>query len=290
MIEKTPAPVPPPSRRAVALAGRPSGTPEAAEDARAAPRVRGRDAPRLVRSQAVPEFPSNRRRAALRVIPGGPAMTDDDAEDGFLGALGSLEAILRAEAWFLDRVWSRIETARPLDAAGIKQTLNHDFLIHLAQFLFLFRAIDCRDRNAVSRFIDSHNAKVRSDIARGVAGRSEREKRKAIFTDARRAKVVESCAALNAPAFSVTELAHFLTDFMSEPTATRMINDLVFAGVLGAIEDPRADAATNRVLIRSPGFLEDTYQTSLLRMRAAILAETDMAGVVQEPAVGGRRP
>ena len=134
-----------------------------------------------------------------------------------------------------------------------------------------------RDRNALSTFIDAHNRKVESDIENNLIDRSVKEVRKTLFKDARKSKIIESCYALGRPAFAITELAHFLTDFMSEAAATRMIDDLVLARVLSRIEDTRIEAADNRKLIVSDGFLENTYAKSLLFSRHGWVRDTDAA-------------
>jgi len=208
---------------------------------------------------------SAKPKPEFRVIEGGEAkmMDDDDPQAAYRRAVTILEQNLLTEQWFCDQVYARVDETLGEESDSVKGKLNHDFLVHLAQFFFLFSSLDMSDRNSLSAFIDAHNAKVEVDISRGLIQGSEREKRKAIFKDARKSKVIESCVYLRRPAFAITELAHFLTDFMSEATATRMIDDLVLARVLSRKDDDRIEAADNRKLIVSDGFLENTYAKSL---------------------------
>ncbi|MFK8035883.1 MAG: hypothetical protein AB8B94_17245 [Hyphomicrobiales bacterium] len=197
-----------------------------------------------------------------------------DPESDYLKAVSILEQNMRTELWFYEQVLSRVDETMGAGGDSIKQKLNYDFLVHLARFFFLFNSLDMNDRNMLSAFIDAHNAKVVSDIDRKLIEGSVKEKRKTIFSDVRKSKIMESCFALGRPAFAITELAHFLTDFMSEASATRMVDDLVLARVLSRVDDPRIEAADNRKLIVSDGFLENLYAKSLIQSRAPLLSRS----------------
>jgi len=200
----------------------------------------------------------------------------DDKRD-YLRAVSILEQNLLTEDWCFKQVLAKVDDNLGAGGETIKQKLNHDFLIHLAQFFFLVTALDMSDRNALAAFIDAHNQKILQDIEDNLVDGSVKERRRAIFKDARKSKVIESCHALNRPAFAITELAHFLTDCVSEASATRMIDDLVLARVLARIDDERIAAADTRKLIVSDGFLENTYAKSLLFSRHGWVRDTDAA-------------
>jgi hypothetical protein len=220
-----------------------------------------------------------RQKPKLKRIDGGKdAMTKKlDPKRDYLKAVSILEQNLLAENWFYEQVLAKIDENLGGGGESVKQKLNYDFLVHLAQFFFLFSSLDMHDRNSISAFIDAHNAKITKDIERKLVEGSIKERRRAMFRDTRKTKVIESCHSVGRPAFAITELAHFLTDFMSESAATRMIDDLVLARVLSRIDDDRWWATVNRKLIVSDGFLENTYAKSLLFSRQGWKSETDVA-------------
>lgn len=210
-----------------------------------------------------------KKKPKLQCIEGGLSSMKEQREpiEDYYKAVSILEHNMLADKWFYEQILKKIDGELGPNGQSIKQKLNLDFLLHLSRFFFLVNSLDMNDRNALNSLITEHNKKVYSDIEQGLIEGSVGEKKKTIFSDARRSKITESCFALSRPAFAITELAHFLTDFMSEASATRMIDDLVLARILGRKDDPRIEAAGNRKLIVSDGWLEEKYIESLLMSR-----------------------
>ena len=186
-------------------------------------------------------------------------------------AFETVEAALRAEDWFLRTVRGKLEEKAPLsDFPTVTGSNGHDYLLHLTQFLFFLRALDCTDAEAISQFIDAHNAKVQSLLDDPDFTKSKNEFRKALIAPGRKAKMLESIRTLGMPVFAIYEFGHLLIDDMSPKTTEKLIEDLRFGGLLERREDTRIDADQKRVLIASTGFLEETYCTSLLMQRRMI--------------------
>lgn len=202
-------------------------------------------------------------------------MTGNSKETGvdasLVQAFEVVEAALRAENWFLETVRKALQETAPLSEFPTLMGANgHDYLLHLTQFLFFLRALDCTDAAQISRFIDSHNDKIESQLADPGFSKSPNEFRKAIFKPERRAKILDSIRALGQPVFAIYELGHLLIDDMSPKTTEKLIEDLRYGKLLERRLDDRIDADPKRILIGSTGFLEDTYKMSLLMQRRMI--------------------
>lgn len=193
-------------------------------------------------------------------------------------AFQTVEAALVAEDWFFRTVRSELEKQAPLaDFPTIMGSNGHDYLLHFAQFLFFLRALDCTDAEAVAQFIDAHNHKIQSLLDDPDFTKSKNEFKKAVIRPERKAKILDSIRALNAPVFAIYEFGHLLIDDMSPKTTEKLIEDLRFGGLLARRVDDRIEVDQKRVLIASTGFLEDTYCTSLLMQRRMIAQSMDEA-------------
>ena len=198
----------------------------------------------------------------------------DRAQDRLTRAFQTVEAQLQTENWFFQTIRRKLEETAPLSEFPTVMGANgHDYLLHLTQFLFFLRALDCTDPETVARFIDAHNRKIEALLADPDFGKSPAEFRKAVIKPARKVKILDSIRALRQPVFAIYDLAHLLIDEMSPKTTEKLIEDLRFGKLLERRADDRMDADPKRVLIGSPGFLEDTYATSLL-MQRRLIAET----------------
>ncbi len=196
-------------------------------------------------------------------------------------AFETVEASLQAENWFFETIRTRLRETAPLDEfPTIAGANGHDYLLQFTQFLFFLKALDCTNAEMISGFIDSHNAKLEAQIAQPDFARSVSEFKKAIIRPDRRAKMLESIRALEEPVFAIYEFGHLLIDAMSPKTTEKLIEDLRYGKLLERRIDERINADQKRVLIRSTGFLEETYQTSLLmlrRMVAQTLSDAEIA-------------
>lgn len=197
--------------------------------------------------------------------------TVEPTPDRMRRAFAMVEASLRSENWFLETVRNELTRAAPLASyPTVSGTNGHDYLLHITQFLFFLRALDCTDAEQISAFIDAHNAKIEADLSDEGFAKSRREFQKAIFSESRQAKVVDTIRAVGRPVFAIYDYGHLLIDDMSPKTTEKLIEDLRFGKLLVRQTDPRIDADPKRVLIDSTGFLEETYMTSLLMQRRMI--------------------
>lgn len=199
-------------------------------------------------------------------------MGQGDSTNTLMHAFETVEAALRSEDWFFQTIRKELEKTAPLsEFPTIMGANGHDYLLHFTQFLFFLRALDCTDANQIAAFIDAHNDKIEAQLADPNFGKSPNEFRKAIIKPERKAKVLDSIRALAEPVFAIYEFGHLLIDDMSPKTTEKLIEDLRFGKLLVRREDDRIDADQKRVLIASSGFLEETYQLSLLMQRRMIL-------------------
>lgn len=223
------------------------------------------------------------RQPRLRVIEGTVDMSNaaldemDDEQarpgggDNLQRAFQTVEASLRAENWFLEKVRDKLEEVAPLSSyPTISGTNGHDYLLHFTQFLFFLRALDCTDADQIANFIESHNRKIEADLGDPAFGKSENEFRKAIIRPERKAKILDTVRTFRRPVFAIYDFGHLLIDDMSPKTTEKLIEDLRFGQILVRRVDERMSADQKRVLIDSSGFLEDTYMTSLLMQRRMI--------------------
>ena len=196
---------------------------------------------------------------------------DSVGEDQLQRAFLTIEAGLRAENWFFESVRSELEKTAPLsEFPSVTGPNGHDFLLHLTQFLFFLRALDCTDAGQIANFIDAHNAKIEADLASPSFNKSANEFKKAIFRPERKAKILDTIRAVQRPVFAIYEFGHLLIDEMSPKTTEKLIEDLRYGKLMARRTDERIDADQKRVLIDSTGFLEDTYMKSLLLQRRLI--------------------
>ena len=190
---------------------------------------------------------------------------------GIVRAFETVEAALQAENWFLVTIRNKLTETAPLEEfPTISGPNGHDHLLQFTQFLFFLRALDCTDAEMIAGFIDSHNAKLEEQIEQPGFTRSVKEFNKAIISADRKAKILDSIRALEEPVFAIYEFGHLLIDEMSPKTTEKLIEDLRYGKLLERRIDERIDADQKRVLIRSTGVLEDTYQTSLLMLRRMV--------------------
>ena len=188
-----------------------------------------------------------------------------------INAFETVEASLRAENWFFTTIREKLGETAPLeDFPTLGGANGHDYLLHFTQFLFFLKALDCTDAEAVAAFIEAHNDKLERQMAAPGFSKSVNEFKKAIIRPERRDKILDSVRALEEPVFAIYEFGHFLIDVMSPKTTEKLIEDLRYGKLLERREDDRIDADQKRILIGSTGFLEDTYQTSLLTLRRLI--------------------
>jgi len=216
-----------------------------------------------------------------RADAGGPGMTserdleaarrDSAGNDGLRLAFETVEATLLAENWFFQRCREKLADVAPLaDFPTVSGSNGHDFLLHFTQFLFFLKALECRDADRIAAFIDGHNARIEEQLADPGFAKSPSEFRKAIFRPERKAKVIGTIRALGEPVFAIYEYGHLMINEISPKTTEKLIEDLRHGGLLVRREDPRIDADSKRVLIASTGFLERTYEMSLLMQRRLI--------------------
>lgn len=223
------------------------------------------------------------RRPRLRVIEGTvdmskAALSDMEDEqatpgggDNLQRAFQTVEASLRAENWFLEKVRDKLEETAPLSSyPTISGTNGHDYLLHFTQFLFFLKALDCTDAEQISDFIEAHNRKIEDDLKSPNFTKSANEFKKAIIRPERKAKILDTIRVMKRPVFAIYEYGHLLIDDMSPKTTEKLIEDLRFGKILVRRVDERMSADQKRVLIDSSGFLEDTYMTSLLMQRRMI--------------------
>ena len=194
-------------------------------------------------------------------------------------AFATVECTLQAEAWFFETVRAELaKTAGLSEFPTIMGPNGHDYLMHFTQFLFFLRALDCTEADQISNYIDAHNQRLTDLIEDPTFTKSPREYRKAIFGPDRKAKILDTIRALQAPVFAIYEYCHLLIDEMSPKTTEKLIEDLRFGGLLARRIDDRITVDQKRILIGSTGFLEETYQMSLLmqrRMIAGTLSEQE---------------
>lgn len=235
----------------------------------------------LLNESVVISRSKKRRKPNLRCLPGGTSVNDlrqpqgrkePEFTDDYGLALHTIENILSAEDHFIGVIRNKVlESANdPASSPTVFGKAGHDYLIHLAQFLFFLKALDCTEPEQIGRLIDEHNRKIQEDIENGQVVGSVAEKKRAIFKAARKTKVVDTFRHFERPVFSVTELAHFLTDDMSESTAVKLIEELRYGGLLDKRTDQRMEADTTRVLLTSTGFLEGAYATALVNAATGI--------------------
>ena len=199
------------------------------------------------------------------------AQQESAGNDGLRLAFETVEATLIAENWFFERCREKLSEVAPLtDFPTVSGSNGHDFLLHFTQFLFFLKALECRDADRIAAFIDGHNARVEEKLADPDFAKSPAEFRKAIFRPERKAKVVGTIRALGEPVFAIYEYGHLMINEISPKTTEKLIEDLRHGGLLVRREDPRIDADGKRILIASNGFLERTYETSLLLQRRLI--------------------
>lgn len=218
----------------------------------------------------------------------------DQGQDGIL-ALGTLEAQLKGEHWFLEQVRATIRTTIGIDDGAIPEadfktllTKNgHDNLIHIAQFYLFLNALKCETPDQIEVFIESHNQKVQTELSRegAVMRAGALKKRQFSVNDITQIRMTVNY--YGTPVFAVTELGYFLSDLMSPATTTNLVKELVRGGVFEQIAGPPLEGGDDsyrekdagpmttdprRKLIHpKPQFLRD-YQTSLLMARQQILA------------------
>ncbi len=193
-------------------------------------------------------------------------------------AFATVEASLRAENWFLEKVREELEKTAPLSSfPTIGGTNGHDYLLHFTQFLFFLKALDCTDAEQIAAFIDAHNTKIEDDLARPDFAKSANEFMKAVIRPERKAKIVDTIRVLRRPVFAIYDYGHLLIDDMSPKTTEKLIEDLRFGKLLVRRTDERMEADQKRILLESTGFLEDAYMTSLLMQRRMIAASMDEA-------------
>jgi hypothetical protein len=189
--------------------------------------------------------------------------------EGAAEAMATLEATLKAESWFFDRVIEKLEEARPQDDYQILPA-GQDHLLHFAQFLFFLKALDCTSADSVLELLDNHNDMIDAELASPIPSRSMSELKKAKFGDTRKKKIAAGIRALNRPVFAISEYGHLLIDSMSAKTAENLIEDLRISGLLVELHDNSINADQKRKLYASSGFLEDIYERSLLVQRRFI--------------------
>lgn len=192
--------------------------------------------------------------------------------EGAAQAMSTLEATLRAEMWFFDRVFETLGARQPLEQYQLLPG-GKDHLLNFAQFLFFLRALDCTSADRIAAFIDNHNEMIEAELAGGYSRKKPGELRKALFGPVRRRKVIESIRALNRPVFAIYEYGHLLIEQMSPKTTENLIEDLRLGGLLVEVTDESINADQRRILYASSGFLEETYERSLLVQRR-LIAET----------------
>ena len=221
------------------------------------------------------------RQPNLRVIEGNADMTraalQESDRSGPAGgdhlrrAFETVEASLRAENWFFEKVREELEKTAPLSSfPTINGTNGHDYLLHFTQFLFFLKALDCTDADQISNFIEAHNRKIEDDLKSATFTKSPAEFKKAIIRPERKAKILDTIRVMRRPVFAIYEYGHLLIDDMSPKTTEKLIEDLRYGKLLVRRIDERMSADQKRMLIDSPGFLEDTYMTSLLMQRRMI--------------------
>jgi len=198
--------------------------------------------------------------------------------DGAAQAMSTLEAMLRAEVWFFDHVFERIGERQPMEYYGLLPG-GRDHLLSFAQFLFFLRALDCTSAERIAAFIDNHNTMIEEELNSGLNKKKPSELRKALFGPTRRRKVVDSIRALNRPVFAIYEYGHLLVEQMSPKTTENLIEDLRMGGLLEEVKDNSINADQRRNLFASTGFLEETYERSLLVQRRLITESFDTAEV-----------
>ena len=192
-------------------------------------------------------------------------------ENKMLLAFETVESALRAENWFLNTIRAKLEETAPLsDFPTITGSNGHDYLVHFTQFLFFLKALDCTDADQISNFIEAHNAKIEAKISDPNFTRSLAEQKKAIIRAERKAKILDTIRLFRRPVFAIYDFGHLLIDEMSPKTTEKLIEDLRYGKLLERREDQRMSADQKRILIGSNGFLEETYQTSLLMQRRMI--------------------
>lgn len=186
-------------------------------------------------------------------------------------AFNTVESALRAENWFLKTVRTELaKSGSPADYPTVYGSNGHDYLVHFTQFLFFLKALDCTDPDQISNFIEAHNAKIESKIRDPEFTKSLAEQKKALIRPERKAKILDTVRLFRRPVFAIYDFGHFLIDEMSPKTTEKLIEDLRFGKVLERRVDERMAADQKRILIGSTGFLESTYQTSLLMQRRMI--------------------
>lgn len=196
--------------------------------------------------------------------------------EGPAQAMATLEATLRAEDWFFSRIREKIAEVIALDDLQMLPSANwNDHILHFAQFLYFLRALDCTSPAQIAAFIDNHNQMIERELADPKGNRKLRELEKARFGPQRKNKVTESIRHLGRPVFAISEYGHLLIDYMSPKTTENLIEDLRRARLLVNVEDGSINADSRRILFASTGFLEETYERSLLVQRRLIAATID---------------
>lgn len=205
--------------------------------------------------------------------------TDSTSADNARLAFETVECALRAENWFFETVRKELTKVAPLsEFPTVTGSNGHDYVLHLTQFLFFLNALDCTDADQISVFIESHNQKLEAEISNPDFTKSVNEYKKAIIRPERKAKILDTIRTMRRPVFAIYEYAHLLIDEMSPKTTEKLIEDLRYGQLLVRRTDDRMSADQKRVLIASTGFLERTYQTSLLmqrRMIASVLSQAE---------------
>ncbi len=212
-------------------------------------------------------------------------------EDRSVHAVKTLEACLIAEAGFFANLYKFVESDggfQRIDVKDPEEKLRHENTFHIARLFFLLRAFNCLDRDALERFLGSHNRDV--NVAREselTATSRKNELAKAIFKRQRVYKLQAYFRAAGRPAFGVTDLADLLFGQMKRTIAIKHIETLRQAGLLelkeidlehSDVADELASGAENSAsVIVSSGQMEDLYRDYLLEIRDQILKPDEPA-------------
>jgi hypothetical protein len=198
-------------------------------------------------------------------------MTDDVNEERSAIAMETVQSVLESENFFFETIRQELLKVAPLsDFPTVSSPNGMDYVLQLTRFMFFLQALDCTNAEQIARFIDLHNERVEADLADPNFARSVTETRKAIMRPERKSKIVDTVRAFGRPVFAIYEYGHFLIENMSPKTTEKLIEDLRYGGLMTRREDHRIEADQKRVLIESTGFLEQSYVTSLLMLRASI--------------------
>lgn len=193
-------------------------------------------------------------------------------------AVGVLEARLQGEDWFLDRVRGTVrshlglEADAPLDRMRfetITTNIGHDYIIHVAQFYFFLRALNCQSVEQIDALMDTHNQKIEQRLTSGEEIMKENQLKSAIFKSNRKANVRDTFAFFGRPIFAISEVASLLFDTMSPTKTTSVMKELLDGGILTRLDaDQTMDAPIStdprRILVEPTGSFVEDYAKSLL--------------------------